>query len=346
MEPRDATPDDVPSLYALWERAFDAPLMVPVYETDAGRLARTVVAADAAGDVVASVYWTPRSVASADGSRVLRAGCVANVAVAPEARGRGLVRRLLAATHDRMSAAGVDVSLLFTGTPGVYGSSGYAAFDVPVLTGTPRLPPAGPVVMASENPLDAPADGPPTVRADRLPSDSWQPWGPALPWESLARLHDATDTTPDGRRRPLATIRTAAHWERRVPLWYRSCELLTARSPHGDVLGYVVLEPVAALLRVRELATRTGAQGGEAAAALADATLARARHHGATSLEVRLPRDTLGRGFADAVLADAAPSTDATGMLRPVHADPAEVAALRASPTGAAAGFHWPGDYA
>ena len=38
MHLRTATPDDVPALYALWGRAFDAPLMVPVYETDDGRL--------------------------------------------------------------------------------------------------------------------------------------------------------------------------------------------------------------------------------------------------------------------------------------------------------------------
>ncbi|MGO1341538.1 MAG: hypothetical protein ACTMID_07585, partial [Cellulosimicrobium funkei] len=44
MHLRTATPDDVPALYALWGRAFDAPLMVPVYETDDGRLDRTHVA--------------------------------------------------------------------------------------------------------------------------------------------------------------------------------------------------------------------------------------------------------------------------------------------------------------
>ncbi len=66
MEFRTATPADVPSLYKLWAAAFDAPLMVPVYETDARRLDRTIVAVlPGAGTVpdrvVASVCWSPRT---------------------------------------------------------------------------------------------------------------------------------------------------------------------------------------------------------------------------------------------------------------------------------------------
>jgi len=353
VELRTATPADVPSLHALWARAFDAPLMVPVFETDDGRLARTVVAVEPgpAGDtVLASVYWTPRVVTSADGSRQLRAGCVANVATAPEARGRGLVRRALTVALAQMAADGIDVSLLFTGTPGVYRSSGYETFEVPVLTGHPRPAPAASVP-------GGPHDGPLELRTDRLPGSSWGAWEPDLPWEALARLHDAADGAPDGRRRPLATVRTPGHWRRRIPLWYRSCELLTARTPRGDVVGYVVLEPDAGtapgtadrpgpVVRVRELAVDPASpRRAGVAAALADATLARAHRRGATTLEVRLPQDALGRGFADAVLADATASVDATGMLRPVAADPAEADALRASPSGPRAGHHWPGDY-
>ncbi len=88
MHLRTATPDDVPSLYALWGRAFDAPLMVPVYETDDDRLDRTHVALDPLdGGVVGSVYWTPRELGGPDGD-TLRAGGVANVAIAPR-RGAG-----------------------------------------------------------------------------------------------------------------------------------------------------------------------------------------------------------------------------------------------------------------
>lgn len=349
MHLRPATTSDVPSLYTLWARTFDAPLMVPVYETDDDRLARTVVAVDAGGSVVASACWTPRVLTAADGARALRAGCVANVATAPEARGQGLVRRTLAAALAQMDAAGTDVSLLFTGTPDVYRSSGYSTFDVPVLTGDAR-----PATVDASDDL-------PAVRVDRLPGDAWSRWEPALPWEALARLHDAADTAPGSaqdstaagalRRRPLATVRSAEHWRRRVPLWYRSCELLTARASDGDVVGYVVLEPArpearARLLRVRELAADPApARGARAAAALAAATLTRARRHGAATLEVRLPQDGLGRAFTDAVLVDATASVDTTGMLRPVRAGRAEVDALRASTVGPAAGFHWPADY-
>ncbi|MFE7407037.1 GNAT family N-acetyltransferase [Isoptericola sp. NPDC057559] len=347
MQLRTASATDAAALYALWARAFDAPLMVPVYESDDGRLGRTVlaVAPGRDGAVLASVYWTPRVVTSADGTRALRAGCVANVAAAPEARGRGLVRRALAVALEQMAAAGTDVALLFTGTPGVYRSSGFETFGVPVLTGPPRPAPATPDLPAPDLLDDRPA-GPPAVRVDRLPGDPWdQGWGPALPWRPLARLHDAADTGDDGRRRPLATVRTEDHWQRRVPLWFRSCELLTARATDGEVVGYVVLEP-GPTLRVRELAVDPAAPGHPAATtALADAALARARHHRAASVEVRLPQDAAGLAFARAVLAEATPSVDATGMLRPVGAGRAEVDALRGSPSAVGAGFHWPGDY-
>lgn len=354
MHLRTATLDDVPALHDLWRRAFDAPLMVPVHETDAGRLGRTVVAVDA-GRVLASVYWVPREIGAPDGGTLL-AGGVANVASAPEARGRGLVRGALAVAVEQMTAAGADVSLLFTGTPDVYRSSGWETFDVPVLRGAPRLAPD-----ADARGGDAPDEGSrdedghgdvagdgasaPAVRVDRLPGVPWPAWSPALAWEQLAALHDALDTTAAGRR-PLATRRTAEHWERRIPLWYSGAEVLTARSAEGDVLGYVVLEPGARSLSVRELgvdpaspvATRT-------TDALARATCDRARHHDVDEVEVRLPAHPVTGRFATAVLADPVPGVDRTGMLRPVGADRALVDDLRATTTDGRAGFHWPGDY-
>jgi len=216
MHLRTATPDDVPALHDLWRRAFDAPLMVPVHETDAGRLGRTVVADDA-GRVLASVYWVPREIGAPDGGTLL-AGGVANVASAPEARGRGLVRRALAVAVEQMAAAGADVSLLFTGTPDVYRSSGWETFDVPVLRGAPRLAPdadarGGDAPDEGSRDEDGHGDvavdgaGAPAVRVDRLPGMPWPAWSPA-PRVAAAR-RAARRPRHDGRGPPAA--RDAPH---------------------------------------------------------------------------------------------------------------------------------------
>ncbi|WP_175007663.1 GNAT family N-acetyltransferase [Cellulosimicrobium sp. TH-20] len=364
MHLRTATPDDVPSLYALWGRAFDAPLMVPVYETDDDRLDRTHVALDPLdGGVVGSVYWTPRELGGPDGD-TLRAGGVANVAIAPEARGRGLVRALLARAVEQMEQDGTDVALLFTGTPGVYRSSGFETFDVPLLRGAPRpvddaathavnglaaesfhLPtpgdaPSGPGAPPSGSADDAPL----TVRTDRLPGVPWPAWSVALGWEQLAVLHDAFDTVADGPR-PLATRRTAEHWERRIPLWYSGAEVFTARAADGQVVGSLALEPAPDVLKVRELGVDPASdRARDVVDALARTTLHRADLHGSATVEVRLPAHALTDRFAAAVLAAPVVSTDTTGMLRPVRATADVVAHLRdAAATGVA--FHWPGDY-
>lgn len=352
MHLRTATPDDVPALYALWGRAFDAPLMVPVYETDDGRLDRTHVAVDPDdGRVVGSVYWTPRELGGPGGG-TLRAGGVANVATAPEARGQGLVRALLARAVEQMEQDGADVALLFTGTPDVYRSSGFETFDVPLLRGTPRpvgAPDPGHDDLDDDGlPTDAApsgrtGDAPVRVRTDRLPGVPWPVWSVALGWEQLAVLHDAFDTVADGPR-PLATRRTAEHWEQRIPLWYSSTEVFTARAADGQVVGYLILEPEPDVLKVRELGVHPASdRARDVVDALARTTLHRADLHGSATVEVRLPAHALTDRFAAAVLDAPVPSTDTTGMLRPVRAA-ADVAHLR---DAAAAGmaFHWPGDY-
>ncbi|WP_264031088.1 GNAT family N-acetyltransferase [Cellulosimicrobium sp. SH8] len=364
MHLRTATPDDVPSLYDLWDRAFDAPLMVPVYETDDGRLDRTHVAVDPLhGGVVGSVYWTPREVGGPD-CDTLRAGGVANVATAPEARGRGLVRTLLSRAVEQMGRDGTDVALLFTGTPDVYRSSGFETFDVPLRRGAPRTlrDAATRAVdgLAAESsrphaPGDAPSepgappsgaadDAPLTVRTDRLPGVPWPAWSVALGWEQLARLHGAFDVASGGPR-PLATRRAAEHWERRIPLWYSGAEVFTARAASGEVVGYLVLEPGRDPLKVRELGVDPAAErAGEVVDALARTTLQRARHHDSPVVEVRLPAHPLTERFAAAVLDAPTPGTDTTGMLRPVRTGADVVAGLREA-TAAGVGFHWPGDY-
>ncbi|MFE6234242.1 GNAT family N-acetyltransferase [Cellulosimicrobium sp. NPDC057862] len=364
MHLRTATPDDVSSLYALWGRAFDAPLMVPVHETDDSRLDRTHVALDPLdGRVVGSVYWTPRELGGPDG-RTLRAGGVANVATAHEARGRGLVRALLSRAIEQMERDGADVALLFTGTPDVYRSSGFETFDVPLLRGAPRtlgdaenraeddlaaesfhLPTPGDTPPGPETPPSGPGgDAPLTVRTDRLPGVPWPAWSVALGWEQLAALHEAFDAVAE-RPRPLATRRTAEHWERRIPLWYSGAEAFSARAVDGEVVGYLVLEPGPGVLKVRELGVDPASdRADEVVDALARTTLLRARFHASPTVEVRLPAHALTERFAAAALDAPVAGSDATGMLRPVRAGADVVARLREA-AGAGVGFHWPGDY-
>ncbi|ARU52172.1 hypothetical protein CBR64_12585 [Cellulosimicrobium cellulans] len=353
MHLRTATPDDVPSLYALWDRAFDAPLMVPVYETDDSRLDRTHVAVDPLhGGVVGSVYWTPRELGGPDGD-TLRAGGVANVATAPEARGRGLVRALLSRAVEQMERDGTDVALLFTGTPDVYRSSGFETFDVPLLRGAPRPvddPDPGHDDLDDDGlptdaaPSDLVGDAPGRVRTDRLPGVPWPAWSVALRWEQLAALHDAFDTVAGGPR-PLAVRRTAEHWEQRIPLWHSGAEVFTARAADGEVVGYLVLEPEPDVLKVRELGVDPASvRVHDVVDALARTTPHRAHLHGSATVEVRLPAHPLTERFAAAVLDAPTPGTDATGMLRPVRAGTDVVARLREA-AAAGMGFHWPGDY-
>ncbi|MFE4463914.1 GNAT family N-acetyltransferase [Oerskovia sp. NPDC056781] len=352
MEFRTATPTDVPSLYALWATAFDAPLMVPVYETDDGRLDRTVVAVltgptPAEDRVVASVCWSPRTIVglpSPDGAATtLTVGGIANVASAPDMRGRGLVRLALTEAVEQMHAAGMDASLLFTGTPGVYRPSGWETFEAPVTHGLllpdgaarPERPGSAAVVARHEQPPRANSPVPTTFPA----------WNTDLPWQALATLHDAFHAAP------LTTRRTAEHWERRIPLWYSAAELLTARRPDGSIVGYLVVELEGEVLRVRELAVGPGdattPEWREALDVLALDARSLAREHGATRGEVRLPHVPAAAVLTDALLAPGGRETtsDATGMLRPVRCTTTETDALRAATSGPTAGFHWPGDY-
>lgn len=349
MEFRTATPADVPSLYTLWAAAFDAPLMIPVYETDDGRLDRTVVAVlpgptPAADRVVASVCWTPRTLVGLPGpdgaATTLAVGGVSNVASAPDLRGRGLVRLALAEAVAHMAAAGMDASLLFTGTPGVYRPSGWEVFEVPVTRGPLR--PDGAARPERPGSPDGAARHERPLRTESPVPTTFPAWGADLPWQDLAALHDAFHDAP------LTTRRTAEHWLRRIPLWYSSAELLTARRPDGSIVGYLVVEVEGEVLRVRELAVGPDAPARrQALDVLALAARSLAREHGAPHAEVRLPRIPATAVLTDALLTPGGRETtpDVTGMLRPVRRSTAESDALRAATGGPAAGFHWPGDY-
>ncbi|WP_182903631.1 GNAT family N-acetyltransferase [Microbispora sp. H10830] len=302
-EVRTVRADEVASLYKLWARAFTASHIVPLYEQDEGRLGRTFVAADATG-LLAVVYWLPREVRDARGG-VQRVGCLSSVATRPDARGRGLVRRLLATAADAMTAAGCAWSLLFTGTPGVYAGSGWRVFDRPRVDG--RFAAA------------APADPGWTV-------------GPAGlgDWPVLAALHDRHD---DGR--PLTTVRSARDWTGRVPVWYGPPHEILLVREHGTPMAYAVVDWNAGdVVEVALAADR-------AAAPLLRAVAAEAGARGVRPGRLRAPLDPPVRAALPLLFEEWERRGEQNGMARPLLLEEPEVRAVVEHPRA----VHWTADY-
>lgn len=120
---RTATAADVPALTALWAAAFDPPLAPDAWLADPRHLANTVIA-QLDGAVVGSVYGVMKLLRE-DAGAVARVHAIGSVAVSEAARGRGVARTLMTASLAEADRRGAEWSLLFTGTPGVYASSGY-----------------------------------------------------------------------------------------------------------------------------------------------------------------------------------------------------------------------------
>ncbi|MDR2998112.1 MAG: GNAT family N-acetyltransferase, partial [Microbacterium sp.] len=123
---RPAVAADAAPLAALWATAFTPPLRPDQWLVDADRFAHTIVAVDDEG-VIGSIYGLPKRLRE-DGGAVASVHCIGSVAVADRARGRGIARRLVAATLEAAERSEADWALLFTGTPDVYRSSGFETF--------------------------------------------------------------------------------------------------------------------------------------------------------------------------------------------------------------------------
>lgn len=122
---RRAAPRDADALISLWAAVFSPPLRPDQWLVDEEREAHTFVAVDEHG-VCGSIYGLPKRLRESDGTAA-SVHCIGSVAVAPRARGHGLARALVAASLD---SADADWALLFTGTPDVYRSSGFSAFEM------------------------------------------------------------------------------------------------------------------------------------------------------------------------------------------------------------------------
>jgi predicted acetyltransferase len=120
---RELTPDELPAAWTLGRHAFGSAPTPPPQATTATPGMTRYGAFDTTGQLLGKAvdlhheqWWTGRTVTAAD---------VAGVAVAPEARGRGVARalltRLLAGAHDR----GAAVSALFPTTSAPYRACGW-----------------------------------------------------------------------------------------------------------------------------------------------------------------------------------------------------------------------------
>ncbi|WP_353940904.1 GNAT family N-acetyltransferase [Streptomyces sp. HUAS MG91] len=304
---RTATAADEPALYALWSRCFgDAPHLPALYALDADRHRRTFVAAADDGSLDAVVVHVPRTVRDAHGAPH-RIGGIGSVATRPEARGRGLVRALLAEATASMISEGCGWSLLFTGTPGVYEGSGWRTFARPY----------------AEGPLADAPDAPVGVREARP--------GDRAPLARLQERHNA--------RRPLSSVRSADDWRVRVPAWYGHDTLhLVAEDRAGGPRGWLVARIADGTAEVLEAAVADDDCLGTLYAGLA----VRARAAGAVRARTRLP-DAPGaeRALPRLLRAGAvARGTDTTGMYRPLLTPAGTVEQTLTAP-GAA---YWYGD--
>ncbi|WP_031515553.1 GNAT family N-acetyltransferase [Streptomyces sp. NRRL F-5123] len=318
---RTATPADERALHALWAAAFpdSAGTVALLWGRDPGRHARTFVAEDG-GRPVSVLHYQPRPIRSATGGPQ-RVGCLGSVATHPDARGRGHVRRLLAAATEAMTADACAWSLLFTGTPDVYRGAGWQPFTAPVLSGplaapAPRGDGAGAVAVRRAGQADVPA---------------------------LRALRDAYDAA-----RPLTTVRSPEDWRRRIPVWYGAPAAILLAEEAGDggeggegaPLGFVVVRPTGpAEAAVEEIALARGREP-ETARALLSAAAGRARAAGATTATARLPAEPAVVAALPRLLDGVTAGTTAYGMARPLLASAAEVTATVTAP-GA---VHWYGD--
>jgi predicted N-acetyltransferase YhbS len=306
---RTLAPADEAAVHALWAICFDAPHLPALHALDPDRHRRTFVAAR--GDTVdAVVCYVPRQLRDAHG-RVERVGGIGNVATRPEARGHGLVRRLLTIAAEAMISESCAWSLLFTATPGVYERSGWTGFRTSWTEGplTTVGPPEPRFRIRAATPTDAPR---------------------------LAELHAGFNAA-----RPLTAVRTANDWIHRVPAWYGpGAEWLIAEDNGGTAVGYTVTQYIGEAVEVRECAVTEAAPAalGELLAAVAR----RARTAGAAVGRAHLPEDPAVRAALPRLLAQdqARERTQTVGMARPLLAPPEAIRATLQA-TGAT---HWHGD--
>jgi predicted acetyltransferase len=125
---RAATEDDVPRLLEVHLAAYPGPYSVDMRKRNFlanpfGSIENLTVA-EVAGDIVAHAFLF--AFEASFGGRRTKVGGVASVAVAPEARGRGVGRALMKKLHAISDVRGDAITLLYPFRQGFYASLGYA----------------------------------------------------------------------------------------------------------------------------------------------------------------------------------------------------------------------------
>ena len=285
---RSARAEDQSALAALWAAAFTPPLAPDQWLVDDERLDHTIVAADDEG-VCGSIYGLPKRLREADGG-VAQVHAIGSVAVAERARGRGLARRLVAATLD--SARDADWALLFTGTPDVYRSSGFETF---------------PMLRTLAGPWTAPdADAASTaIRRE------------AVGLGTLGPLRDAYERSRAGEV-VLAPVRSDRDWTM-AEIRLRGATLYR-REEAGATVGYAIAEVRGALVLLHESAADPPVADPVAVRrAVLEAVSADWAAAGVRTCELAVPalaaEEHAVRTFAPAAVRQ----DDRTGMIRPLR---------------------------
>jgi N-acetylglutamate synthase-like GNAT family acetyltransferase len=211
------------------------------------------------GRVVSAAHVVRRTVSCGDA--VLTLGGLANVATAPEFRGRGFASRVTEAALAVMAGDAMDLALLFSSEPGLFERFGFERLPAEAVSGAIRQKPAHTYGYATVRPYED--------RDDAV----------------LHLVHAVFN-----RHRPLAVRRSEPYWRDWVGA-YRG------QSPHrarvaeveGAVVGYCLhdLDVDAGLVKVREFGVRPGAEA--ALGALLDEAAEDGLRHGLPGMRLPLP---------------------------------------------------------
>lgn len=303
---RAADVADEPALARLWATAFTPPLTPDQWLVDTQRHARTLVAEDADG-LCGSIYGVPKRVREHDGGTAA-VHAIGSVAVDARARGRGLARRLVAASLQ--TAGEADWALLFTGTPEVYRSSGFETFAMDrVLTGPWKAP------AAAEGAAGVPAGTGDGVVRRRIGAT-----GRGAAASGAPALSDAVRIAYEHSREGLvlAPVRREVDWAM-AAVRLRGALLYTHETADS---AYLVATVRGTTGVVCEAALPTDADTGGIRHALLAAVAADWAAAGVTDCDIAAPARPADEGAFAGFAPEAGRLTDRTGMTRALRRTP------------------------
>ncbi len=266
VEYRTARADDIPGIHSLWAASLWASVerLHADWTADPDPLRRAFVAVDGSG-VLAVVCIVPRVLRNTLGEPQ-PVGGIAAVATRHDARRRGHARRLLQLAITAMSETGFAWSMLFTGTPQVYGSLGWTQV---------RL-------AAREGPLASGPGSPLRYRIRRATLSECR--------ADLAAIYDQYNA-----HRPLSAVRTTDGWHGSAMRRLDDTDLFVAEMA-GEITAYASVAWRDNVVELREIGLRPthGPARHDLFAAIAGQAHARA----ITQVRAHLPSDVPLTGLA------------------------------------------------